>query len=104
MRIVGERWEQRQFPEFYTEAAFVPSTATRPPCVGPITYTGQEALRRDLANLKAAAAAAGVSEAFVTSIAVGNLEMFCRGQNLHYPTAEAFLEAIAQQRVRARTS
>jgi 5-methyltetrahydropteroyltriglutamate--homocysteine methyltransferase len=96
MRIVGERWEQRQFPQFYTEAAFVPSTASRPSCIGPITYTGQEALHRDLANLKAAATAAGVSEAFVTSIAVGSLEMFCRGQNLHYPSAEAFLEAIAQ--------
>ncbi|MBV8744012.1 MAG: cobalamin-independent methionine synthase II family protein [Xanthobacteraceae bacterium] len=96
MRIVGERWEQRQFPEFYTQAALVPSTASRPSCVGPITYTGVEALRRDLANLKAATTAAGVSEAFVTSIAVGSLEMFCRGQNLHYPTAEAFLEAIAQ--------
>jgi 5-methyltetrahydropteroyltriglutamate--homocysteine methyltransferase len=95
MRIVGERWEQRQFPEFYTEAAFVPSTATRPSCTGPITYTGQEALHRDLANLKAATTAAGVSEAFVTSIAVGSLEMFCRGQNLHYPNAEAFLAAIA---------
>jgi 5-methyltetrahydropteroyltriglutamate--homocysteine methyltransferase len=96
MRIVGERWEQRQFPQFYTEAAFVPTTASRPSCIGPITYTGQEALHRDLANLKAATTAAGVSEAFVTSIAVGSLEMFCRGQNLHYPNAEAFLDAIAQ--------
>ena len=96
MRIVVERWEQRQFPQFYTEAAFVPSTALRPSCIGPITYTGVDALQRDLANLKAATTAAGVSEAFVTSIAVGSLEMFCRGQNLHYSNAEAFLDAIAQ--------
>jgi 5-methyltetrahydropteroyltriglutamate--homocysteine methyltransferase len=96
MRIVGERWEQRQFPQFYTEAAFVPTTASRPSCIGPITYTGVEALHRDLANLKVATSAAGVSEAFVTSIAVDSLEMFCRGQNLHYSNAEAFLDAIAQ--------
>jgi 5-methyltetrahydropteroyltriglutamate--homocysteine methyltransferase len=96
MRIVGERWEQRQFPAFYAESALVPSTASRPTCIGPITYTGTHALRRDLANLKAATSATGVSEAFVTSIAVGSLEMFCRGQNVHYPSAEAFLEAIAQ--------
>jgi 5-methyltetrahydropteroyltriglutamate--homocysteine methyltransferase len=96
MRIVGERWEQRQFPAFYAESALVPSTASRPTCIGPITYTGTHALRRDLANLKAATSATGVSEAFVTSIAVGSLEMFCRGQNVHYPTPEAFLEAIAQ--------
>jgi 5-methyltetrahydropteroyltriglutamate--homocysteine methyltransferase len=95
MRIVGERWEQREFAEFYAHAAYVPSTASRPACVGPIAYTGQHALRRDLANLKAATDAAGVTEAFVTSIAVGSLEMFCRGQNVHYRTAEEFLEAIA---------
>jgi 5-methyltetrahydropteroyltriglutamate--homocysteine methyltransferase len=95
MRIVGQRWEQREFSEFYAHSALVPSTASRPACIGPITYTGQDALSRDLANLKAATEASGVTEAFVTSIAVGSLEMFCRGQNSHYPTAEAFLEAIA---------
>ena len=31
----------------------------------------------------------------MTSIAVGSLEMFCRGQNRYYPSAEKFLEAIA---------
>jgi 5-methyltetrahydropteroyltriglutamate--homocysteine methyltransferase len=94
MRIVGERWEQRQFDAFYRQAAHVPSTASRPTCIGPIAYTGEQALRRDLSNLKAATERAGVTEAFVTSIAVGSLEMFCRGQNVHYPSAEAFLEAI----------
>ena len=95
MRIVGERWEQRSFADFYAHAAHVPSTASRPACIGPISYTGQQALRRDLANLKTATDAAGVAEAFVTSIAVGSLEMFCRGQNVHYRTDEEFLEAIA---------
>jgi 5-methyltetrahydropteroyltriglutamate--homocysteine methyltransferase len=38
---------------------------------------------------------AGIEEAFVASIAPGSLEMFCRGQNSYYPTAEAFIEAIA---------
>ncbi|MGH7032563.1 MAG: cobalamin-independent methionine synthase II family protein [Stellaceae bacterium] len=95
MRIVGERWEQRDFADFYGDAAQVPSVASRPACIGPIRYTGEAALRRDLANLKAATEAAGIDEAFVTSIAVGSLEMFCRGQNVHYPSAEAFLEGIA---------
>src|SRR5262245_32511106 len=75
-RIVGERWEQREFADFYAHSAMVPSTASRPSCVGPITYTGEQALRRDSANLKAAAETHGVAEAFVTSIAVGSLEMF----------------------------
>src|SRR5579862_305447 len=96
MRIAGERWEQREFSDFYTRDATVPSTASRPACIGPIAYTGEAALRRDLANLKAAAEAAGVEEAFVTSIAVGSLEMFCRGQNAYYRTAEDFLDAIGK--------
>jgi 5-methyltetrahydropteroyltriglutamate--homocysteine methyltransferase len=96
MRIVAKRWEMRAFPEFYAGGSLVPSVASRPTCIGPISYTGEAALHRDLANLKTATEAAGVSEAFVTSIAVGSLEMFCRGQNVHYATAEDFLAAIAE--------
>jgi 5-methyltetrahydropteroyltriglutamate--homocysteine methyltransferase len=95
MRIVGERWEQREFADFYAHGAGVPSTASRPGCIGPIRYTGEAALKRDLADLKAASAANGVAEAFVTSIAVGSLEMFCRGQNAHYARDQDFLAAIA---------
>ncbi|MDP6558666.1 MAG: cobalamin-independent methionine synthase II family protein [Candidatus Binatia bacterium] len=97
MRIVAVRWEQREFAEFYADSALgaLSAAATRPMCIGPITYTGHEALRHDLANLKTAAAAAGVEEAFVSSIAPGSLEVFCRAQNSHYPTAGAFLAAIA---------
>jgi 5-methyltetrahydropteroyltriglutamate--homocysteine methyltransferase len=97
MRIVGVRWEQREFAEFYADTGLgAPSTAaSRPMCIGPITYTGHDALSRDLANLKAATGAAGVDEAFAAAIAPGSLEMFCRGQNSRYPTAETFLEAIA---------
>ena len=96
MRIVGERWEQREFAEFYAQGAGVPSVASRPSCIGPIAYSGEAAVKRDLADLKAAADAAGIKEAFVTSIAVGSLEMFCRGQNVHYARAEDFLDAIAK--------
>jgi 5-methyltetrahydropteroyltriglutamate--homocysteine methyltransferase len=96
MRIVGLRWEQREFSEFYaTSNLGVPSTASRPACIGPISYADNDALRRDLANLKSATDAAGIEEAFVTSIAPGSLEMFCRGQNGYYSTAESFLDAIA---------
>lgn len=96
MRIVGLRWEQREFPGFYAEyASGIAPPASRPSCLGPIAYCGEGALHRDLANLKIATDVTGVKEAFVTSIAVGSLEMFCRGQNQHYPTVEAFLEGIA---------
>src|SRR5579871_171387 len=92
MRIVGERWEQREFGDFYDASGMVPSVASRPCCVAPLRYSGHDALRRDLSNLKAAVEAKGVEEAFVSSIAVGSLEMFCRGQDAHYKRAETFLD------------
>src|SRR6266850_2468009 len=97
MRIVGVRWEQREFAEFYADTGLgAPSTAaSRPMCAGPIAYIGHEALRRDLTNLRAAKDKAGVEAAFVASIAPGSLEMFCRAQNSYYPNAEVFCEAIA---------
>ena len=41
-----------------------PSAVRLPPlvCTGPIAYVGQEKIRRDIANLKAAMAAAGADE------------------------------------------
>jgi 5-methyltetrahydropteroyltriglutamate--homocysteine methyltransferase len=95
-RIVGLRWEQREFPGFYAEyISGIARPGGRPTCLAPLVYNGGEALHRDLSNLAAAVEPAGVKEAFVTSIAVGSLEMFCRGQNRYYPSAEKFLEAIA---------
>jgi 5-methyltetrahydropteroyltriglutamate--homocysteine methyltransferase len=97
MRIVGVRWEQREFADFYADTGLgAPSTAaSRPTCLGPVAYTAKEILRNDLANLKSAVDAVGIEEAFVASIAPGSLEMFCRGQNRYYSTPEAFLQALA---------
>ena len=97
MRIVGVRWEQREFAEFYADTGLgAPSTAaSRPTCTGPIAYTAQAYLQNQLVNLKLACNAAGVEEAFVSAIAPGSLEMFCRDQNSYYATTEKFLEAIA---------
>lgn len=98
MRIVTQRWEMREFAEFYADwAAATPAFAVpRPAAIAPIAYTGHAALRRDLDNLKAASTTLGISEAFVTSISPGSIEVFCRGQNAHYPTSEAFLAALAE--------
>ena len=98
IRVVGVRWEQREFAEFYADTGLgAPSTAAlRPTCTGPIAYTAHTYLRDQLAHLKAAADAARVEEAFVSAIAPGSLEMFCRDQNSYYPSTEKFLEAIAE--------
>ena len=62
-------------------------------CTGPIAYKAEKRLAQDLENLKAAASAAGVVEAFVPAISpcdVAGIQ-----ENEHYKTAEEFLFAIA---------
>ena len=51
-------------------------------CVGPVKYTGLELVKRDLANLKAAAASHPDREAFFTSVAPASTAYF--GVNEYY--------------------
>ncbi len=90
--------ESQAFPEFYSTSNPVPGNKSNPSnmqmsCTGPIAYKAEKRLAQDLENLKAAASAAGVVEAFVPAISpcdvAGNQE------NEHYKTAEEFLFAIA---------
>src|SRR5262249_17406435 len=69
-----------------------PRPTTGPVCVAPLHYTGHAALRADIANLKAALAAAGIEEGFMTSVAPGSAY---RIGNAYYPTDEEFLVACA---------
>src|ERR1700684_3058814 len=48
--------DRTRFAEFYAEldARETPATVTESICVGPIAYTGQAALQRDIDNFKAA--------------------------------------------------
>jgi 5-methyltetrahydropteroyltriglutamate--homocysteine methyltransferase len=69
-----------------------PRPARWPVCVGRLTYTGHDAIRSDIANFKAALAAAGVEEGFMTAIAPGSAS---RIANRHYRTEEEFLFACA---------
>jgi|SoiMethySBSTD1v2_1073268.scaffolds.fasta_scaffold101762_3 5-methyltetrahydropteroyltriglutamate--homocysteine methyltransferase len=64
-----------------------------PVCRGPITYTGGEAIRADIAHMKAALGAAGVTEGFMTSIAPGSAS---RIGNEHYKTEEELIYACAE--------
>ena len=94
----AESRESLAFPEFY-EPSVRPRTeaptanTVQMVCTGPITYTGEAQLRRDLDNLKAAISESGASEAFVPAISpcdvAGNQE------NEHYGSDEEFLYAIA---------
>jgi 5-methyltetrahydropteroyltriglutamate--homocysteine methyltransferase len=59
--------DRTQFPEFYAEldAHDVVATTTDSICVGPIKYTGQAQLQRDIDNFKAALNGVQVEEAFL---------------------------------------
>ena len=65
-----------------------------PGCVGPLRYQDRSALDRDIAHLKAAAAKSKPAEVFMTAPSPGILTRFII--NLHYPTEEAYVEALAE--------
>jgi 5-methyltetrahydropteroyltriglutamate--homocysteine methyltransferase len=65
-----------------------------PGCVGELRYKDRSALDRDLANLKVAAAKSKAAEVFMTAPSPGILTRFII--NLHYPTEEAYVDALAE--------
>jgi len=87
--------EVAAFPEYYekyfkeamTGGAIAPIVPLV--CTGPVSYRGEEALERDLANLKAAAAAANARGAFVPAVAPSGV-----GTNEYYRTEEEFFHAV----------
>lgn len=62
-------------------------------CNGPIRYVGQEELRADLENLKAALAGMKAEDTFMTAISPSNLELYY--ENHYYASAEEYLGALA---------
>ncbi len=80
-------------PDFNTSRRTFSSVAF-PGCVGELRYKDRSALDRDLANLKAAAAKVKPAEVFVTAPSPGILTRFII--NLHYPTEEAYVDALAE--------
>jgi 5-methyltetrahydropteroyltriglutamate--homocysteine methyltransferase len=103
-RLTGFEGEDR-FPALADMAEF-PRYAARelgrealrslrtPACTGPVRYVGHEALTADIDNLKAAILRQPVEEAFLTAASPGVISLFL--QNQHYPSHEAYLEALAE--------
>ncbi len=91
------RRDRVRFAEAYTDresGVFMgPRPTTGPVCVGPLNYIGQDAIKTDIENFKAALAAAGVEEGFMTSVAPGSAY---RIPNEHYQSDEEFLYAWAE--------
>ena len=87
--------ERREFAEFYKELQFLPAPSARAICTGPITYIGQEEIKRDLELFRSSLAQtnAKVEDAFMCVLAPGWLEHFF--YNEYYSTDEEYLFALA---------
>ena len=75
-----------------TDRAFWASIATRPVCVGPITYK-REPVERDIANLKKGLEGVDVVDAFMPVVAPASAEVDMG--NEHYATQDELLWALA---------
>ncbi len=88
--------EVAAFPEYYARyfrhamygGAVVPVVPLA--CTGPVSYRGQEAVQRDLDNLKAALEGVRHEDAFVPAVAPRG------GPNEYYRTEEEYLYAVAE--------
>ena len=89
--------ELAHFPEYYKQyferAMFGATVTPAAPlfCVGPVSYTGQADLKRDIDNLKAAVGAAKAAEAFIPSTAPSGV-----GYNAYYKTEEEYFHAVGE--------
>src|SRR5262245_29956843 len=88
--------DKKAFQEFYDEYDRIQpfrtvngSRWTDVVCNGPISYTGQPAVRMDIENLQAACGSVEADEAFITAVAPGSI--ITRRINQYYPNEEAFL-------------
>jgi 5-methyltetrahydropteroyltriglutamate--homocysteine methyltransferase len=92
--------EVEAFPEYYQEyfkqammgGTIVPITPVV--CVGPVKYRGEKAVQRDIANVKAAAKAAGIPDhhVFLPATAPSGV-----GVNEYYKSDEDYFHALAAE-------
>lgn len=87
--------DRTRFAEFYDEMDSREGRATTidSVCVGPIAYTGQAELQRDIGNFKAALGRVKVEEAFLPVAAPASV--IPDRKNEYYPSDEKLVEAIA---------
>ena len=85
----------KMFPSFLERLANEGGTPkyARPMCTGEVRSKGQGELEKDIANLKAAMAEAGVERGFMNAASPGVISLFL--QNSFYKSREAYLSALA---------
>lgn len=84
------------FPSFLERLAREGGTPqyARPMCTGPVEPKGNDELEKDIANLRTAMEKHGVERGFMNAASPGVIALFL--QNAHYPSREAYLEALAE--------
>ncbi|HYL26053.1 MAG TPA: cobalamin-independent methionine synthase II family protein [Burkholderiales bacterium] len=93
--------DRARFAEFYAELdsaegppASAAASGSLAVCVGPIEYTGHEELQRDIANFKAALAAAGAKQGFLPVAAPASV--IPDRKNEYYASDEECVRAIGR--------
>src|SRR5438874_5970731 len=88
--------DRARFKEFYAEmdAQQAPSSDWDSVCVGPIAYTGTEALQRDIDDIKTALKGVAVEEAFLPVAAPASV--IPDRKNEYYRNDEEMFQALAQ--------
>jgi 5-methyltetrahydropteroyltriglutamate--homocysteine methyltransferase len=94
-----QQWaaEVAAFPEYYEQyfsrRMMGGSIAPRTPmvCTGPVRYRGQEAIRRDIENLKAALTDLNPEEVFMPAVAPSGV-----GTNQYYRSEDEYLQAVGE--------
>jgi 5-methyltetrahydropteroyltriglutamate--homocysteine methyltransferase len=88
--------EVNDFPEYYRQyfsTAMLGGTIAplaQFACIGPVSYRGQDAVRRDIGNLKAALKGIETADVFMPAVAPSGV-----GKNEYYPTYEEYMFAVA---------
>jgi len=94
-RVIPPWGDFGKFPEFYAELMRAEHYEERPfRCTGAISYTGHAALKRDIANLQAAVAAADAYAGFLPVVAPASA--IAMSPNEFYKSEEEYVHAAAE--------
>jgi 5-methyltetrahydropteroyltriglutamate--homocysteine methyltransferase len=94
--------DRAEFRQFYEEDGGMGSGGGRASagnrlaqmvCTGPVKYTGQKLIQRDIANLKAALSTNTAEEAFIPAVSPATMQIL---QNEHYANSRDYVWALAE--------
>jgi len=91
--LAGMPADMVEFPEFM-QRVMGDLDFEMPACIGPVRYKDLDAVRADIANLKAAVDGADVEDAFMSAASPGVIAVFL--QNQHYDSHEDYVFALSE--------